>query len=65
MPAGHDRQSSQAGLDGVHEELHSLAAVSSPCQVPPEQGEVLLVDVADGWVLGVMEDHHQQHQDEH
>ena len=61
----HDLKSSQAGLNGIHEELYSPTAVLPPGQVPPEQGEVLLVDVADGRVLGVMEYHQQQHQDEH
>ena len=62
---GHDWEKFQADLNGVHEELYSHTAVISPCQVPPEHGEVLLMDVADSRVLGVMEYHQQQHQDEH
>ena len=62
---GHDWEKFQAGLNGVHEELYSHTAVISPCQVPPQHGEVLIMDMGDSWVLGVIEDHQLQHQDEH
>ena len=53
---GHDRKYSQTVANSVHEELHPHPAVLSPGEVPPEHGEVLLVDVADGGVRGIMED---------
>ena len=54
---GQDRKYSQTVANSVHEELHPHAAVLSPGEVPPQHGEVLLVDVADGGVKGIMEDH--------
>ena len=54
---GQDRKYSQTVANSVHEELHPHAAVLSPGEVSPEHGEVLLVDVADVRVKGIMEDH--------
>ena len=54
---GHYRKYSQTVANSVHKELHPHAAVLSPGEVSPEHGEVLLVDVADVRVKGIMEDH--------
>ena len=62
---GQYRKYSQTVANSVHEELHPHAAVLPPGEVPPEHGVVLLMDVADGGVKGIMEDDQQQHQNKH